>query len=103
MTKFLIPFLLVFVSAAQASVSVVDERLAHQFRVDAVGYGLAADLGRAWINVTYEDASKCQHSYYHCDPREFARFKVEGLSFDAANSQIVLRQGADRTVCADVR
>lgn len=59
------------------------------------------ELGRAWIEVTVHDPHQRDDSSL-TQIVHHSRFKVPGLSFDAATSQIVFAQGGNLISCADV-
>ena len=77
-------------------------------RIPAVSGGIVEtrfvanpDLGRAWIEVTVHDPHQRDESpltqiVHH------SRFKVPGLSFDAATSRIVFKTGRELIACAEV-
>ena len=59
-------------------------------------FAINADLGRAWVNLRFDEVGDGP-AYYD------ERVQVEGLSYNSTTNQIILDAEGTQTVCANVK
>lgn len=100
MKRILLIAILVIANVAGAS-STFEIYRDHEWNVDGpyknFQYGVNAELGRAWVEFTFEDAT-CHDS--ECDRYAKGYAMVKGMYFDRSTENVMVQKDGKETVCA---
>jgi hypothetical protein len=86
--------------SAQAETLLVHRMTDGQFVIGGAQYQVSAELGRAWMELTFLVSNRNNESSKSPFSPFYMRAKVPGLSYDVANSQIVFAGAKGTVVCA---